>query len=243
MANSLYNKGYEEIRENLICRLISESEREYLSRVPHKKAFGDLYLVPCLYQMKDDQTACGFSVTREIMSDWNIDTEQLIADAFENMQKVMPCKLDRMGSLMESDRGGSVKETLRKLLLEKFPDKQPDVLDRLAVALTKQFDRKVQDHSFLRPMWVLGNTCWLFGAVSVLYPGVLEQFAQQMDSGIYILPSSIHEVILLPEGGNESRDFLYGMVASANSRMTDCSKKLSDRVYYYDRHKKEIQTF
>ena len=117
-----------------------------------------------------------------------------------------------------------------------------EVLDQVARVLARRLGKKMQDGSGLQPMWVLGNESWLFGAASLLYPGVVDSFARKVGGDFYILPSSIHEVILLPEGGRETRNQLYEMVAYANYRMGDKEKFLSGSVYYYDSKKMKIQT-
>ena len=117
-----------------------------------------------------------------------------------------------------------------------------DVLeDQVAQVLAQRLGEKMRERSGLQPRWVLGNESWLFGAVSLLYPGVADGFAGQVGRSFYILPSSVHEVILLPEGGRETKRQLYGMVAHANSRMQDREKFLSESVYYYDWEKREIR--
>lgn len=46
----------------------------------------------------------------------------------------------------------------------------------------------------------LTNEPKALGASTMLYPGVLEELAEEMDSDFYIIPSSIHEVLILPVG-------------------------------------------
>lgn len=89
-------------------------------------------------------------------------------------------------------------------------------------------------------MYVLTNNRKLFGAVCILYPEVLRQFSRQISKNFYILPSSVHEVILIPEEDN-----LYGkefekLVRSVNRMQVEPEEVLSDSVYYYDRAREKI---
>lgn len=58
------------------------------------------------------------------------------------------------------------------------------------------------------PLKVLTNNKRTRGAVCILYPGVLDKMAEEMGSDFFILPSSIHEVILIPDMGNEDSEAL-----------------------------------
>ncbi|MBQ8591408.1 MAG: hypothetical protein IJ485_01465 [Lachnospiraceae bacterium] len=90
------------------------------------------------------------------------------------------------------------------------------------------------------PMYVLTNRTKLFGAACILYEGVLETFAEQFGRDIYILPSSIHEVILIPDSGNFDSRQLEEMVREVNMTQLETQEILSDSVYRYDRINKKI---
>ena len=234
--------SFERARSYLVCRLINTRERAFLREVPYRTAFADLDMVPCFLERKEGRRAGGYPITSQWMTRWKIDEERLFEEAFSNMQKLFPPRLYRLDSLMESPMSGSVRSILLHLLQDRFPDTGEEVLDQVARVLARRLGKKMQDGSGLQPMWVLGNESWLFGAASLLYPGVVDSFARKVGGDFYILPSSIHEVILLPEGGRETRNQLYEMVAYANYRMGDKEKFLSGSVYYYDSKKMKIQT-
>ena len=83
------------------------------------------------------------------------------------------------------------------------------------------------------PMKVLGNDMGIHGAACILYPGVLEEIAGEMGD-FFILPSSIHEVILLPDTGSEDRESLKKMVREVNRTQVAPVDVLSDTLYRYD---------
>lgn len=234
--------SFERARSYIACRLIREEERARLQEVPYRAAFADLDVVPCFFERRDGKRAAGRPITSRWMACWKIDEERLFSEAFSNMQRMFPPRLYRMDSLMESPVSGSVRSILLNLLKDRFPDTGEEVLDQVAQVLARRLGERMREGSGLQPMWVLGNESWLYGAASLLYPGVLDGFARKVGASFYILPSSVHEVILLPEGGRESRNQLYEMVSNANRRMEDKEKFLSGSVYYYDREKRKIQT-
>lgn len=85
------------------------------------------------------------------------------------------------------------------------------------------------------PMYILTNRTKLFGASCILYEGVLEAFAAQFGVDIYILPSSVHEVILIPNQGDMDSHQLEAMVHEVNETQLEEQEILSDTVYCYDK--------
>ncbi len=85
------------------------------------------------------------------------------------------------------------------------------------------------------PMYILGNSQKLFGAISILYDGLLRDFAKTLGTDIFILPSSIHEVVLLPDSGDIALSYLESMVYDVNRTQLEEQEILSDSVYKYVR--------
>ena len=86
-------------------------------------------------------------------------------------------------------------------------------------------------------MYVLTNTEKCFGAAVILYPHVLSHIAGLLRGNFYILPSSVHECILVPDRGQYSRLELKKMVREVNEKQVEEEEILSNEVYYYDRKK------
>ena len=84
------------------------------------------------------------------------------------------------------------------------------------------------------PMMILTNTIRIHGAACMLYPGVLKKMAQRIGKDFFIFPSSIHEVILLPDTGKESSEALKEMIRNVNSTKVAPEEVLSDTLYRYD---------
>lgn len=225
----------------MICRLVSARNQELLRKVPFGRAAGEMMMVPCFYRQEEDGRISGTPVTLFEAAQWGVEPRRLLQDAVGNMQHVLPPVIRPMRELMESPMKGSLRSALLIALKKKFTGNSESDLDQFAKALACRMGNRMQERSALEPMWVLGNDAWLFGASSILFPGVLDAFGERIGRNFYILPSSIHEVILLPEGREETRELLYGMVRAANSNLPQ-KRFLSDCVYYYDRISMEIQT-
>lgn len=83
-------------------------------------------------------------------------------------------------------------------------------------------------------MFVLTNSLRSFGAACILYDGMLDKISEQIGENFYILPSSIHEMIIVPESNSPSREHLNEMIAEVNQTQVNDEEFLSECVYYYD---------
>jgi replication initiation and membrane attachment protein DnaB len=91
-------------------------------------------------------------------------------------------------------------------------------------------------------MYVLSNTTGINGATTLLYSNVLKEFADKAGRDLFILPSSLHEIILVPI---VSRDFkvedLRSMVNEVNQNNVPIEDILSNSVYQYNRKENSIE--
>ena len=90
------------------------------------------------------------------------------------------------------------------------------------------------------PMYILTNEQELNGASALLYGDILKDFANKKGADMYILPSSIHEVIMVPADRINDPTKLLSIVHDANTTVVSIGDVLSDSVYYYDRKKDQI---
>lgn len=90
-------------------------------------------------------------------------------------------------------------------------------------------------------LYILTNTKGIFGAVSMTYPEELECFSNRIGKSFYVLPSSIHEVILVPDNKDICVEYLAHMVREINETQVDPTEVLSNSIYYYDIGLKSIR--
>lgn len=89
-------------------------------------------------------------------------------------------------------------------------------------------------------MYVLTNEKKYLGAAALLYPYVLNHIGKILKNNFYVLPSSIHECILVPDSGRYSRMELMSMVREVNESQVEEEEILSYEVYYYDRERQAL---
>lgn len=88
-------------------------------------------------------------------------------------------------------------------------------------------------------MLVVTNEQGIHGAVAMLDDAVLHTVAEHFGDNLHILPSSIHEILVVKaEEGREKE--LAEMVADINQAEVPLGERLSDNVYFYDRLKREL---
>ena len=116
-------------------------------------------------------------------------------------------------------------DIIRELYIDRFGDDE----DTCAMIDSMDYD-----------MYVMTNKNKFYGAVTITYEKVLKDFANLKNCNLYILPSSIHECILIPEDYTEDASGLREMVQSVNSTEVSDEEVLSDNVYYYDRNSDKI---
>lgn len=154
-----------------------------------------------------------------------------------------------IGSSAESTATGTIGNTLMKIwnigtdeLYEAAKANTPvlmppelEPMEQILADLGK--DTPIDD---LCKIYVLSNKQRLHGCGCILYPHVLENFAESIRSDLFILPSSLHEVLLVPFEEETDADALVGIVREVNKHELSQEDFLSDHVYRYSRKTKNI---
>lgn len=89
-------------------------------------------------------------------------------------------------------------------------------------------------------MYILTNHQKIDGSSCILYPNVLLDFSNRIDSDFYVLPSSTHEVILIPATENCTAKELSLLVHEVNTTQVPPEDFLSNNVYYFSRNTKQL---
>lgn len=208
LIGSLDYGNYESVKEYLSVTLINgRDNRQMLSRMPHRQ-MGDLALILEL-KFPMEEGIGSIKVSREMAELWAVDKDTLFAQAQENGLKAEPPSLQRMEDTMLSLAFG--RDAAENLLENPAPEEVPSQL------------------------YVLSNMSKNKGAAVLSYPGVLEKADQLFPKGFYVLPSSIHELLIVPKSPEIDPRELGEMVRAVNRAEVAKEEQLSDRVYEYDR--------
>lgn len=90
------------------------------------------------------------------------------------------------------------------------------------------------------PMKVVTTPNQNYGASVMIYSSAFMKLAEQFDSDLYIIPSSVHELIVVPVGSMEP-EMIKSMVVDVNREVVSPEEVLSDNVYYYNKSTGEIE--
>lgn len=101
--------------------------------------------------------------------------------------------------------------------------------------------RKSGDDTQHVQMYVLTNSEKYWGAVTIIYDSVLEKIAEKIGKDYFVLPSSIHECMIVPENKELKKEGLHQMVREINRRCVAQEDILGDSIYHYNMEKKELE--
>lgn len=90
-------------------------------------------------------------------------------------------------------------------------------------------------------MMVVTNEQTINGAATLFYPDTMDRIADLIDGDYYVIPSSIHEFLVIPESANVSYQHLESMLHEVNTAMVAEDEQLSDHVYHYDSIEKSFE--
>lgn len=235
-------ESYQKMKGRVLFKLVHyDKNKELLQEIPHLR-FLDLAVVfycdiSNVERHYGEQIENGtILLYHSHLQRWRITLEELQQDAVRNTPKVYPAVIQTMEEVMRElfteqwEESGSTTEADEDFLAEgHFP-----------AAENRTEENGVQPSAGRTKMYVLSNSHKLFGAAAVLYPDVLSRFANRLSVNLYLLPSSVHEMILLPDDGSQDREELRKMVGEINDTQVEPEEVLADSVYYFDRIKEKL---
>ena len=213
-AQEMAGIAFSEPETKLVLSLINtEQNRELLKDVPNRP-FQDLSIV-CRYVTSMDQSVVSSVLVNDrIAGSMGLSEEKMFQMAKENTKKIMPPKVADMADILKG-----------MLMEEGIPEEDVGIILGKTPA------------SF--PMYVVTNSCQINGAVSMVFEDTLHGLAEETGKDLYILPSSIHEVIAVPADIGSS-EILAEMVEEVNLGQVPLNERLSNQVYYYEKEQRRL---
>lgn len=239
-AQTIDCSSYQSVRSGLALRVInSRRNADKLKDMPHRD-IEDLSIV-CFYAPKEKESPYEghlLAIDSQLLDLWGITEETLFRDAMEGAVRDFPPKLTRLEDELEG-------------IWEKETTEEAENTDRTEYSNSRDSKEEEENTGHTEStegaavsetdVFVLTNTRMVFGAACMFYPGLLSSFAQKTGCNLIILPSSIHEVLLIPEVSGRNYKGLGEVVRSVNSDVVEEKDILSDYVYYYDRNEDRVR--
>ena len=210
--------NYDSIKEYLAVMLVNTQANQKMLREMPYETIEDLSAICYVdFPIESDDGKATMKVKNEHLRMWNVDAKEIFRQARINEQPVNTPVLYSMEEMMMSilDDGRTAGN-----LLEGNVSIAPDLNE---------------------PLYVLSNVEKNYGASMITQPEVLQKLEQIFPEGFYVLPSSVHEVLIVPDNGEFYPRMLGEMVREVNQKEVDRQEVLSDRVYSYDKDKHQIR--
>ncbi|NBJ93415.1 DUF5688 family protein [Parablautia muri] len=227
---------FEKAKKQLVFKLVhAQRNEELLKLIPHK-LFHNLAVV--FYYTVQEPPFYGKAailVYNSHMQQWGTNLEQLYQAAMENAPVLFPSTIDSMQKVMV----GILEEELKEDILSDENRKDDGLFEENWVE--ELAGQMIEDMKEMKmPMYVLTNQQKLYGAACMLYPGVLKAFGEKTGQDFYVLPSSVHEVILVPATPGTDERTLWAIVTEINRTQVAEDEILADSIYYYSRNMDKI---
>ena len=203
--------NFEDIKNKIGLKLINtEKNREFLKTVP-SIPFLDLSIIFYVLIGANAEGIAGMNIINEHMINWNVTVQDLWKCALKNSSEMFPAVLQTMTDVLKA-----MMETKKE--------------GNLLVENTGERDG----------MYVLSNQLKSYGASCIVYPDVPEVIGEILKRDYYIIPSSIHEIIIIPIYSEMEPEELDDMICEVNSAHVAEEEVLSDHCYRYIRAEKQV---
>lgn len=207
---------YEEAKKHLFMRVSNaDKNAQVLGGVPFVER-EDLAITFHIAVEENEAGRASAIVTNNMMENFGVTRNQLYKDALENSSFIAPVMIDNLGELVgrmeieEMEARGASEEEIRKA------------------------EERIYVESQYNPMFVVTNETLLYGGSAIFYPGVMDQLGEVLNGDFFILPSSVHETLVVPDNGRISCHELKAMVMDINEKEVAPEDRLADEVYHYD---------
>ena len=199
---------FENVRERIIMKVVNyEKNQQQLEHCPFIRQL-DL-AVTFRILVEEEKTQIGtVLVSDDMAGQWEVTDADLYEAAVDNMRRLW----------------SGVLEPVQDMAREMMDDRMLD-----------EYNTFLEEHPGAEelPMYVLTNEIRLNGAAALFYTDYLKQFALSVKGDVFVLPSSIHEVLLIPVTEDMNAWYLRQVVEEVNHQLVSEEEQLSKHVYRY----------
>ncbi|MDE7274323.1 MAG: hypothetical protein K2N95_14955 [Lachnospiraceae bacterium] len=206
--------NYESVKQSVVYKLVNtEKNKELLEDIPHIE-FMDLSIIFQCMVAQEEFGAASILIHNVHLKLWDVSVGMLYQAAKENTQRLQEYEIKSMTDVLCE--------------IVKSENTGESDWDCMTVP------------SDSVPMYVLSNKSRVEGAACMLYPNLIQDFADAIGSSLYIIPSSIHELLLLPTEHNEESEEIKNMIKEINDTQVSKEEILSYSLYYYDKEERKV---
>ncbi len=218
--------SYQEIKDHIVYKLVNtRANAAFLTHLPHWE-FQDMSLI-CYLLM--EQRVHGYVtalIHQDHLKSWGISQNELMRSALANTPRLLPPVIRPMSDVL--------KQLAREAMGDEYDETAVDSL------LEAADEQRMERNPVFPTLYVLSNPAGVNGAACMLYPGEIRKFAAHLNQDLVILPSSIHEVLLVADSGNYDFDDMSRLVQNINETEVPPEDRLSNQIYRYSRKDDQI---
>ena len=216
--SSINPMDYDSVKEHLAVMLVNtQANKRMLQEMPHEN-MEDLSAICYVdFPVESNDGKATMKVKNEHLKMWNVDAKEMFQQARANTQPV----------------NTPILQSMDEMLLSIFNEE-----GHATNLLDESVEFGLRSHDML---YALTNVEKQYGASMITQPEVLNKLEQLFPEGFYVLPSSVHEVLIVPDNGEMEPKMLGEMVREVNKNEVERQEVLSDRVYSYDKEKHQIR--
>ena len=209
-----YFLNYEKVKQGIVYKLINtEKNKELLNDIPHIE-FLDLSIVFQYLVTQEELGMAAILIHNVHQKLWGVSIEDLYQAAKENTHTLLEYEIKSMS------------EVLCEIREEE--------------GLGESDDDYMMEISGSVPIYVLSNKQRVEGAACMLYSDLLHHFSDKIGKSFFIIPSSIHELLLLPADHDVEDLEVKRMIKEINDTQVSAKEILSYSLYFYDRQSEEV---
>lgn len=204
---------FNNVKDRIVYKLVhKETNQELLKDIPFFE-FLDLAVIFSLILDQGEEVQMTSLIHNHHVTAWGTTKEELYQLAKKNTPELLPPVIKTM------------KEVIHDMLREEFGDS----------SMGELLDDFLETDPKAPILYILSNKRMLNGAGCILYDDCLRKFAAEQNADIIILPSSINEIILIPDKGDLDYENLQETVSQINKDEVPDEDILSNSVYKYSR--------
>ena len=201
-------------KDKIVFELINAEQNEELLRGIPYRPFYDLAVIYRVVIEVGEQNIASAIVTNDMAMEMGLTEEELFRHAAENTRSLFPVEIKPISQIMR------------------------EILERQGME-EGMIECLIPEPSEREMMYVISNNMGINGAAAMLYEKELGELADKIDSDLIILPSSVHEVIAVPDLGGDPLE-MADMVREVNQMAVRLEERLSNQVYKYDRQERKL---
>jgi len=208
-------RDWEQVKDKIFPKMVNaDSNREYLSDKPHREV-EDLAVSYVIDVTGHGREHLSTPVTFSLLEQYGVTENELHETALKNLSGTEMYFKSMRDTLIDMIQSGEMSSDMASIMSLPPVEKKP-------------------------LLYTLSNTDRINGVAVILDPKKMEKVSKELDGDFFLLPSSVHEWVVLRKQGDEDLKQMEQNIAEVNSTAVSPDMQLSGHAYYYDTKAREV---